>query len=668
MIKLRALRVLLSFVVITSILASPALVGAAPNETVSSVSGDRYFPQTGYWIADDTIWDYFIKRGGVSTFGYPASRKFRFRGSEVQFFQRRVVQIRPDGSPGQLNILDRGLLEYNVANGATFPSFDPALVGTAPPPGSANYQTALLDWIKQNVPDVWEGVNVNFYEVFLNTVKYEDAYPDGDGNPSWMPGINLEMWGAVTSHPAADPNNSSFIYLRFQRGIMHYDKSTGHTQGLLLGDHLKSVITGQNLPGDLEQKARNSALYRQYDNTKANGVARPGQLPGTNLKDAFEKEGETAPASPQPAPQPAPAQPAPAQPTPAPTLVPSQAPAATSGLRYGMQAHLYGQPQARIMGLVRSAGFSWLKQQIRWADVERSKGNINWGEIDQMVNHANGQGVNLLFSVVTAPEWSRAGHHGVEGPPNNFADFGTFLGKLAARYNGRVKAYEIWNEQNLKREWEGRTINAGDYVELLKVSYQAIKAADPNAIVVSGALTPTGVNDLNIGIDDVVFLTQMYQYQGGVFKQYADAVGSHASGYNNAPDDWVDRQTVNTPGFKGHGSFYFRRIDQLHQIMLNHGDNRQMWITEFHWASAQPPVPAGYEWTTHLSEGQVAEFLVTSIQSMKNQRTWVGAVFIWNLNFRTFLDYHNHETAIFGILNEDWSPRHIYNRLRDMPK
>ena len=664
LVKHRALRVLLSLVVITAMLAPTALVGAAPNEAVSSVSGDRYFPQTGYWIADDTIWDYFIKRGGVRTFGYPASRKFRFRGSDVQFFQRRVIQIRPDGSPGQLNILDRGLLEFNVANGATFPTFDSALVGTAPPPGSANYQAALLGWIKQNVPNVWQGENVNFYDVFLNTVKFEDAYPEGDGDPNWMPGINLEMWGAVTSHPAADPNNGSFIYLRFQRGIMHYDKATGQTQGLLLGDHLKSIITGQNLPGDLAAKARASALYRQYDNTKPNGVARPGLLPGTNLKDAFEKEGETAPASPQPEPE----QPAQQQPTPAPTQAPSQAPAATSGLRYGMQAHLYHQPQARIMGLVRGAGFNWLKQQIRWADVEGSQGKFGWGAIDEMVNHANGQGVNLLFSVVTAPRWSRAGLHGVEGPPNNFADFGNFLGKLAARYKGRVKAYEIWNEQNLKREWEGRTISAGDYVELLKVAYQAIKAADPDAIVVSGALTPTGVNDLNIGVDDVWFLDQMYRYQGGVFKQYADAVGSHASGYNNAPDDWVDRNTVNTPGFKGHGSFYLRRIDQLHQVMLNHGDNRQMWITEFHWASAQPPVPAGYEWTTHLSEGQVAEFLVTSIQSMKTQRTWVGAVFVWNLNFRTFLDYHRHETAIFGILNEDWSPRHIYNRLRDMPK
>ena len=248
-----------------------------------------------------------------------------------------------------------------------------------------------------------------------------------------MPGINLEMWGAVTSHPAADPNNSSFIYLRFQRGIMHYDKSTGQTQGLLLGDHLKSVITGQNLPGDLEQKARNSALYRQYDNTKANGVARPGQLPDTNMKDAFEKEGETTPAH-QPArsEQPIQQQPAPAH------------AGSFSGAHRHFGASIWDAgpslspgPQARIMGLVRSAGFNWLKQQIRWADVERSKGNINWGEIDQMVNHANGQGVNLLFSVVTAPEWSRAGHHGVEGPPNNFGDFANFLGQVGGPLQGQ---------------------------------------------------------------------------------------------------------------------------------------------------------------------------------------------------------------------------------------
>ena len=56
-------------------------------------------------------------------------------------------------------------------------------------------------------------------------------------------------------------------------------------------------------------------------------------------------------------------------------------------------------------------------------------------------------------------------------------------------------AYEVWNEQNLKREWHEYPIDACKYVELLKIGYTRIKNADPSAVVVAGALTPTGVND-----------------------------------------------------------------------------------------------------------------------------------------------------------------------------
>ena len=46
-----------------------------------------------------------------------------------------------------------------------------------------------------------------------------------------------------TSRPMHDPNNPGFIYQRFQRGIMHYDKGCGCTQGLLLADYVKALIT-----------------------------------------------------------------------------------------------------------------------------------------------------------------------------------------------------------------------------------------------------------------------------------------------------------------------------------------------------------------------------------------------------------------------------------------
>ena len=351
-----------------------------------------------------------------------------------------------------------------------------------------------------------------------------------------------------------------------------------------------------------------------------------------------------------------------------PAPAPAPAPSPGTGLRYGMQAHLYDQDQPRIMSLVRGAGFGWLKQQIRWEHVEASRGSIDWGATDAFVNSAQAQGVNLLFSVVSSPRWARADGR-TDGPPDNYQDLGNFLNALAGRYRGRVKAYEVWNEENLAREWGGGPVNAGAYVELLKVAYTKIKQADPDAVVIAGALTPTGVMDPNVGIDDVVYLDQLYQYQGGVIKQYADAIGAHMAGYNNAPEDWVDFHTVNTPGYKSHPSFFFRRIDQLHDVMARHGDNRQMWITEYEWGSAPPPVPLGYEWTTHLSEQQVADCFVRSIQMMQRYRPWVGAIFIWNLNFRVMdADTSRSETSIFGILNPDWSPRLPYIALRDMAK
>jgi hypothetical protein len=119
---------------------------------------------------------------------------------------------------------------------------------------------------------------------------------------------------------------------------------------------------------------------------------------------------------------------------------------------------------------------------------------------------------------VTTPSWARADHRH-DGPPDNLNDYANFVGALAQRYKGRVKAYEIWNEQNFSREWGGGQINPGAYVEMLKVAYARIKAADPNALVVSGALTPTGVMDMNVAVDDKWYLEQMYQYQGGVLER-----------------------------------------------------------------------------------------------------------------------------------------------------
>ena len=248
-----------------------------------------FYPSTGFLITG-AFYDYFTHRGGLRTFGYPISRQFPFMGSTVQFFQRRVLQLNANGTVGQLNLLDAGYMPYSEINSATFPPIDDTLVKTLPAPGSKDYVTQIMRYVQTTTPDSWDGIQVNFEKTFTTTVSIMDAFPTGKPQPSLLPGINLELWGVPTSGPAIDPNNNNFVYQRFQRGIMHYDKTTGVTQGLLLADYFKSVITGQNIPPDLDAAARVSPFYRQYATTQPHWLNRPDALPGTDLTFAFERQ------------------------------------------------------------------------------------------------------------------------------------------------------------------------------------------------------------------------------------------------------------------------------------------------------------------------------------------------------------------------------------------
>jgi hypothetical protein len=257
-----------------------------PTPTSSVAHDNRYFAQTGYRIDNDTIWDYFNRRGGVTTFGYPVSRTFLLQGFTVQFFQRRIVQLDQAGHARLLNVLDPGLMPYSSFNGATLPGIDSGLVASAPAPSDA---AGVLSFVKAHAPDSFQGFPVNFYQTFLNTVQAPVAFPNG-GDPALLPGFDLEMWGVPTSGVLVDPNNHNFVYLRFQRGIMHFDAGCNCTQGILLVDYLKSILTGQNLPADVDQEAQGSIFYKQYDPSQASWVHNPSLLPATDLTNAFNPE------------------------------------------------------------------------------------------------------------------------------------------------------------------------------------------------------------------------------------------------------------------------------------------------------------------------------------------------------------------------------------------
>jgi len=374
----RALRVF-SAAALLLVLASPAAPGVS-----AQVSDPRFFAQTNFRVDNDAFWDFFQHRGSVRTFGYPVSRLFKLDGFPVQIFQREVMQLWPDGSVHTLNLLDAGLLPYTKINGSTFPAPDVSVINSTPTPSDPAYATKIVQFVLDQAPDTFLGEPVNFGTTFSSTVSAQDA---PDAPDSILPLFDLDVWGAPTSHPAQDPNNFNFIYQRFQRGIMHYDKGCGCTQGLLLADYLKAVITAQNLPPDLAAVVQTSKYYKQYAPGKPGSLARPADLPGSDLTSAFDQQ---QPGS-------GTATPAPATTTPPTATTP---PVAAGSFAYGFQVHMWdfnADATNQILGLVKLAGFNWIKQQVEWTSVEKSQGVYDWHALDAIVSAANGQGLKTLL-------------------------------------------------------------------------------------------------------------------------------------------------------------------------------------------------------------------------------------------------------------------------------
>ncbi len=353
---------------------------------------------------------------------------------------------------------------------------------------------------------------------------------------------------------------------------------------------------------------------------------------------------------------------------------PAPAPAPTTGFGYGIQAHMIYVDRGPVYRATRDLGFNWLKQQIEWKVWEPVQGQVNWGEMDAIVNEANANGIQMLFSAVGAPAWAReAGHDAsVAGPPQDPQTFANFLGAMAGRYCGKgLGAIEVWNEQNLHYEWGNRPISPAAYMNLLRPSYTAIKAACPSMIVVSGALTPTGA-PAPLAMDDFEYLRGMY---ANGLRNFADAIGAHPSGYNVPPNldhtqacNYI-RQTNSS--FTGpcdvvHHSWSFRStVDGYRAIMTANNDSaKKIWATEFGWAT-QPAYHPDYRYANDNTRQEQAEWTVQAYQYMKNSG-FVGAAFLWNLNFRVVAD--GTEKAQWGIVENNWQPLPAYSALKAMPK
>jgi hypothetical protein len=131
---------------------------------------------------------------------------------------------------------------------------------------------------------------------------------------------------------------------------------------------------------------------------------------------------------------------------------------------------------------------------LTWAYVEPARGRFQWYGIDRFIAAAETHRVDFFYAFANTPQWASVrptehcyhGNVGCAAPPARIEYWNEFVTALVRRYKGRIKFYEIWDEANMSTSWSG---THAELVSLARNAYNIIKSIDPNALVLTPAMT-----------------------------------------------------------------------------------------------------------------------------------------------------------------------------------
>lgn len=297
----------------------------------------------------------------------------------------------------------------------------------------------------------------------------------------------------------------------------------------------------------------------------------------------------------------------------------------------------------RTLQMVREMGASWIVEFFPWAYYQASDGSIAWEHPDLVVNHAHAQGLTVIARLGYTPDWAR--------PPDtpltyldreSYDDFAAFAASFAERYRGKVDYIIVGNEPNLSFEWGYRQTTPEDYVDLLKVVYPAVKAANPEMKVLAGALAPTIEPEGSPwAISDLTYLEGMYDAGAA---DYFDGLAVHAYGLTFPTDSAPSPEVLN-----------FRRVELIRDIMVDHGDaTTPVYITETGW-NDHP------RWTQAVRPAQRIQYTLDALAYAETHWPFVEVLGIWAFRYPApTLGYPDY----FTLVTPEFLPKPIYEALK----
>jgi polysaccharide biosynthesis protein PslG len=319
---------------------------------------------------------------------------------------------------------------------------------------------------------------------------------------------------------------------------------------------------------------------------------------------------------------------------------------------------------AHYLDMMAASGCAWVRMSFPWAELEPTPDAVlrhRLWPLRNAVDQAKSRGLRVLVTISTAPEWALPDDPAMLAYPE---PFGEMMGTLAHELRGKVDAWQIWNEPNIIAETNGLIDPAG-FFPLLKAAYPAIKAADPEALVVFPGLAPCSLMLPDLAMDNTWYLESLLRMNNGEAAGYFDVLAVHPYGAANEPDTYWPGNLSVLPEWVAAPEFYFRGAERSRRVMVELGlEHKPIWFTEMGWpVGAYNPVWGYGRWITNDLQRQ---YLVRAFEIMRTEWDWVEVAFVFILNAEEYGGTSNNPFVGFSLIRADRTPRPAFTAMSEL--
>ena len=221
---------------------------------------------------------------------------------------------------------------------------------------------------------------------------------------------------------------------------------------------------------------------------------------------------------------------------------------------YGTCVHFSGRDSAAVSPLIAMTGMKNVRDGFEWELYEKSKGVYKLpASGDRFLADTEKSNLNMLL-VLQGENTLYQDKKTLPETPEQLEAFGKFIYNIVSDIGDRCNMYEVWNEPNLSSFSLDTSPEA--YVPVLKVTYENIKKANPNAVVMGCATA---------GIDHDYF-ERVFELGGA---DYMDVLSYHY--YFN--DHKVMDEFVSL----------YDRLKKVEELIEKYKPSLKMEITEYGW-------------------------------------------------------------------------------------